>query len=116
VAFKALLGEGSERLTDYSKFDTLGLRYKLVNFGAEITPDPTRGKRKSQSHELTRELTSKVNSHYLSRSQWLQLPNPTARRRIYGGEHRAACRGGLEEGSECRRLAERRGPQTRHGR
>ena len=36
----------------------------------------------SQFHEVTRELTSKVNSHYLSRSQWLQLPNPTARRRI----------------------------------
>jgi len=36
----------------------------------------------SQFHEFTGELTSKVNSHYLSRSEWLQLPNPTARRRI----------------------------------
>ena len=31
----------------------------------------------------------KVNSHYLSRSQWLQLLNPTARRRIEGGTGKA---------------------------
>ena len=42
------------------------------------TPELTRGNRTSQSHELTGRLTSKVNFHY----QWLQLPNPTARRRI----------------------------------
>ena len=36
-----------------------------------------------QSHKsIPGELASKVNSHYLSRSQWLQLPNPTAGRRI----------------------------------
>ena len=46
------------------------------------TPELTRDNCKSQSHEFTRELTSKVNSHYLSRSQWLQLPNPSAVRRI----------------------------------
>ena len=39
------------------------------------TLDPTRGNRESQFHESTGELTSKVNYHYLSRSQWLQLPN-----------------------------------------
>ena len=38
----------------------------------------TRGHRKSQFHKFTGELTSKVDSHYLSRSQWLQLPYPTA--------------------------------------
>ena len=42
--------------------------------------------RKSQFHEQTGELTSKVNFQYLSRNQWLQLPNPTARRRIKGGQ------------------------------
>ena len=41
--------------------------------------------RKSQFHEFTGESMSKVNSHYLPRSQWLQLPNPTARRRIQAG-------------------------------
>ena len=41
-----------------------------------------RGKRNSQFHEFTGKVTSKVNSHYLSRSQWLQLPNPTAHRRF----------------------------------
>ena len=30
-------------------------------------------------------MTSKFNSHYRSRSQWLQLLNPTARRRIWDG-------------------------------
>ena len=45
-------------------------------------PELTRGDRKSQSYELTVELTSTVDSHYLSRSQWLQLPYPAARRRI----------------------------------
>jgi len=49
------------------------------------TPDPTRGNRKSQFHEVTGELASKVHPHYLSRGQWLQLPNPTAGRRIQGG-------------------------------
>jgi len=49
------------------------------------TPELTRGNRKSPFHEFTTELTSKVNSHYRSRSQWLQLPNPTACRRIKGG-------------------------------
>jgi hypothetical protein len=44
-----------------------------------------RGNRKSQFHKFKGELTSKVNSHHLSRSQWLQLPNPNACRRIYGG-------------------------------
>ena len=34
--------------------------------------------RKSQFHEFTGELTSKVDSS----GQWLQLPNPNARRRI----------------------------------
>ena len=40
--------------------------------------------RKSQKsiQQFYSELTSNVNSHYLLRSQWLQLPNPTARRRI----------------------------------
>ena len=46
------------------------------------TPELTRSNRKSLFHEFTGELTSKVNPHYLSRSQWLHLPNPTARRRI----------------------------------
>ena len=46
------------------------------------TPDPMRGNRKSQRHQFTGELTSKVHSRHLLRSQWLQLPNPTARRRI----------------------------------
>ena len=46
------------------------------------TPDPTRGNRGSQFHELTGELTSKVCSNYRSRSQRLQLSNPTVRRRI----------------------------------
>jgi hypothetical protein len=49
---------------------------------AATTPELTRGNRRSQFHEFTGELTSKVNSHYPSRNQWLQLPNPTARRRI----------------------------------
>ena len=49
------------------------------------TPDVTHGNRKSRFHEFAgelTELTSKVKSHYLSRSQWLQLPNPTAPRII----------------------------------
>ena len=46
------------------------------------TPELTRGNRKGQNHEFAGKLTSKVDSKYLSRSQWLQLPNPTARRRI----------------------------------
>ena len=37
----------------------------------------------SPFYELTGEVTSKVNSHSLSRSHWLQLPNPSARRRIF---------------------------------
>jgi hypothetical protein len=48
------------------------------------TPELTRGNRKSQFYEFTGDLTSKVHSHYLSRSQWLQQPNPTARRIIWG--------------------------------
>ena len=51
----------------------------------DTTPEMTRGNRKSQFHEFTGELTSKVNFHYFSRSQWLHLPNPADRRRIYGG-------------------------------
>ena len=50
-----------------------------------VTPtalDPLKSNRKSQFHESTGELESEVNSHYLSRSQWLQLPNTTARRGI----------------------------------
>ena len=43
------------------------------------TPELTRGNHKSQFHEITGELTPHVNSHHLSCSQWLQLPNPTAR-------------------------------------
>ena len=57
----------------------------LDSNNAEVPPtttELTRGNRKSQLHEFTGELTSKVNSHYLSRSQWLQLPNSTARQRI----------------------------------
>jgi len=46
------------------------------------TPELTRGNCISQFHKFAGELTSKVNSYYLSCSQWLQLPNPTARRRI----------------------------------
>ena len=49
---------------------------------SHATLELTRGHRKSQFYESTGELTSKVNSHFLSRSQWLQLPNPTSRRRI----------------------------------
>ena len=37
------------------------------------TPELTRGNRKSQLHKFTGEWTSKVKSHYLSRSQWLHL-------------------------------------------
>ena len=43
------------------------------------TPELTRGKSKSRSHEFTGELTSKVDSPNPSRSQWLQLPTRTAR-------------------------------------
>ena len=56
----------------------------------EPTPDPTRGNRQGQFHEFTGDLTSNVNSHYLSRSQWLQLSNPIARRRIQGGMQRVS--------------------------
>jgi hypothetical protein len=49
------------------------------------TPELTRGNHKCRFHESIGELTSKVNSQYLSNSQWLQLPNPTARRSIQGG-------------------------------
>ena len=45
----------------------------------DSTPELTRGNRKSQFREFTEELMSKVDSHYLSRSQWRLLPNPTAR-------------------------------------
>ena len=54
------------------------------------TPELTRGNRKSLSYEFTWELTSKVVSHYRSRSQWLQLPNPNARQGIHDGS--VACR------------------------
>ena len=46
------------------------------------TPELTRGNRKSQFYEFTGELMSEVNFNFLSRSQWLQQPNSTARRRI----------------------------------
>ena len=39
-------------------------------------------------HELTGALTSEVNPHYLSRIQWLQLPNSSARRTILGGSYK----------------------------
>ena len=39
------------------------------------TPELTRGNRESQFHEFLGGSTSKVNSNYRSRSQWLQLPN-----------------------------------------
>ena len=39
---------------------------------AHTTPELTRGNHKSQFHEFTEESTSKVYSHYLSRSQWLR--------------------------------------------
>ena len=48
---------------------------------AGATPEFTRGNHKGQFHEFTGKLTSKVNYNYRSRSQWLQLPNPTACRR-----------------------------------
>ena len=48
------------------------------------TPELTRGNRKNRIDEISGELTSKVNSHFLSRSQWCQLLNPNARRRIHG--------------------------------
>ena len=64
--------------------------FKLNTHRDEIMPSTTteltQCNRKSHLHELTGELTSIVNSHHLSRSQWLQLPNPTARRRIQGGD------------------------------
>ena len=44
----------------------------------ETTQELTRSNRKSQFHGFTGKLMSKVNSRYLSRSQWLQLPNSTA--------------------------------------
>ena len=66
---------------EVATFDSQGLTL-LQQVASLAIPDPTRGNHKSQFHELTGELTSKVTSHYLSRSQWLQLPNPTARRRI----------------------------------
>ena len=54
--------------------------------GQVATPDLTRGDRKCQLHKFTGELVPKGNSYYLSHSQWLQLPNPTARRRVWGGQ------------------------------
>ena len=50
--------------------------------GGQHTPELTRGNRKSQFQEFTGRFTSKVNSRYLSRSQWLQLPNLSASGRI----------------------------------
>jgi hypothetical protein len=48
------------------------------------TPELTRGNRPSEFHEFTGELTSKINSHYLSRSQWLQLPTSISRQKNQG--------------------------------
>ena len=53
-----------------------------TDLNVSSAPELTCGNRKSQFHEFAGELTSNVNPHYLSRSQWLQLPNLTARRRI----------------------------------
>ena len=50
----------------------------LIVHERSTTPEFMRDNRKSQVHEYIGGLTSKVNSHYLSRGQWLQLPNPTA--------------------------------------
>jgi len=46
-----------------------------LRFGAVPFPELTRGNRKSQFHGFDGELTSKVISNYLSRSQWLKLPD-----------------------------------------
>ena len=58
-------------------FEALGFGFitliKLFELGLLITPGPTRGNCKSQFHNFTGELTSKVNPHNLSRDQWLQL-------------------------------------------
>ena len=65
---------GASPRTSLSGKDNLSL--------SKITLELTRGNRRSQFHKPSGGLASKVNSHYLSRSQWLRLPNPTARRRI----------------------------------
>jgi len=55
---------------------------EIINKVPDSTPELTRGNCKSKFHEFTWELTSKGHFHCLSRRQLLQLPNPTARRRI----------------------------------
>ena len=49
------------------------------------SPDSTRGNCKSQFHKFAGELTLHVTFHYLSRSQWLQLPNLSAAQRTTPG-------------------------------
>ena len=67
--------------TRFSQTERVFLRF----LEEQATPELTRGNRKSQFHEFTGESMLKVDSHYPSRGQWLQLPNSTARRRIQGG-------------------------------
>ena len=55
---------------------------RFVRLDLHTTPELTRDNRKSQFHEFAWKFTPKVDFNYPSRSQWLQLPNPTACRRI----------------------------------